>query len=62
MYDVLYLDQGSRCKVIASGLTRDSAVEVARSEARRRRAGRMFLSGSAWVPRSHSVLIIRSGP
>jgi hypothetical protein len=62
VYDVLYFDQASRCSIVAAGLSRASAAEVARSEARQRKVGRMFLPGSVTVPRTHQVLIIRSGP
>jgi hypothetical protein len=62
MYDVLYLDQLSNWKLLASGLNKESAAEVARVEARRRHVGRMFLTGSASMPRSHAVVVIRSGP
>jgi hypothetical protein len=62
MYDVLYFDHTSHCRVLATGLSHDAAVERARSEARTRRAGRMFLAGSDSVPRRNSVVIIRSGP
>jgi hypothetical protein len=62
MYDVLYMDRSSHCKVVATGLGRGSAAEVARAEAQRRRASRMFLAGSAFIPRTNAVLVIRSGP
>jgi hypothetical protein len=58
VYDVLYLDQASQTRVIAAGLGRDSAVTVARAEARRRRVGRMFLAGSEPSPRGEVVLIV----
>jgi hypothetical protein len=61
MYDVLYFDPAQHYSVLASGLTRESAAEVARAEARSRHVGRMFLAGSAAVPRSHAVLIVRTG-
>ena len=60
MYDVLYLDQASHERVIAAGLGRDSAVTLARAEARRRRVGRMFLAGSEPSPRGELVLIVDS--
>jgi hypothetical protein len=60
VYDVLYLDQSSHSRVIAAGLGRDSAVTVARAEARRRRVGRMFLAGSEPSPRGELVLIVES--
>jgi hypothetical protein len=62
VYDILYFDHASHCRVVASGLSHDAAVERARSEARRLRAARMFLKGSASVPRRNAVVIIRSGP
>jgi hypothetical protein len=60
VYDVLYLDQASHSRVIAAGLGRDSAVTVAREEARRRRVGRMFLAGSEPSQRGELVLIVES--
>ena len=60
MYDVLYLDQASHQRVIAAGLGRDSAVTIARSEARRRRVGRMFLAGSEPAPGGELVVIVES--
>lgn len=60
MYDVLYLDQASHQRVIAEGLARESAVTVARAEARRRRVGRMFLAGSEPSPQGELVLIVES--
>jgi hypothetical protein len=62
MYDVLYMDRGSHCKVVATGLGKEPAAELARAEAQRRRASRMFLAGSASIPRRNAVLVIRSGP
>jgi hypothetical protein len=60
VYDVLYLDQTSHESVIATGLARESAVTIARAEARRRRVGRMFLAGSEPSPRGELVLIVQS--
>ncbi|HSJ17068.1 MAG TPA: hypothetical protein VK920_03135 [Solirubrobacterales bacterium] len=60
MYDVLYLDQASHARVIAAGLGRDSAVTIARAEARRRRVGRMFLAGSEPSPRGELVVIVEA--
>lgn len=60
MYDVVYVNRTQRSTVVGSGLARDSAVTIAREEARRRRAGRMFLAGSESAPPSHAVVIIRS--
>jgi hypothetical protein len=58
VYDVLYLDQASHARVIAAGLGRESAVTIARAEARRRRVGRMFLAGSEPSPRGELVVIV----
>ena len=58
MYDVVYLDGKSRPQVVATRLK--SAAGVARAEARRRRAGRMFLAGSESAPPTHAVVIVRS--
>jgi hypothetical protein len=60
MYDILYLDQSSRSRVIAAGLSREPAVTIARAEARRRRVGRMFLAGSELAPRGELILIVES--
>ena len=60
MYDVLYLDQARHQRVIAAGLGRESAVTLARAEARRRRVGRMFLAGSDPSPQGDLVLIVQS--
>jgi hypothetical protein len=62
MYDVVYLDGKKRRHVLAKGLSRESAAGVARAEARRRHAARMFLAGSESVPQGHAVVIIRSEP
>jgi hypothetical protein len=62
MYDVLYLNDAKRCSILATGLTREVAMDVARVEARRHNVGRMFIAGSANLPRSNAVLVIRSGP
>ena len=62
MYDVLYIDEASHCTVLAAGLSRDDALETARSESKRRNASRLFLHGSDSFPRRHAVVIIRSGP
>ena len=62
MYDVLYIDDAKRCRIVASRLERDAAADLARNEARRRHASRMFLAGSARAPQSRAVLVIRSGP
>jgi hypothetical protein len=60
MYDVVYLDSAARRKVVATGLERERAAEIARTEARRRHAARMFAVGSAYLPRSDAVLIVDS--
>lgn len=62
MYDVLYFDSSQHYSVLAAGLPRESAAKLAKDEARSRHVGRMFLAGSAAVPRSHAVVIIRTGP
>ena len=62
MYDVLYFDGNHRCNVVATRLSREEAEQIAREEARRHHAARMFLAGSAAVPRTNAVVIIRSGP
>jgi hypothetical protein len=60
MYDVVYINRTRRSTVVGSRLRRDSAVTVARHEARRRRAGRMFLAGSEPMDRRSVVLIVDS--
>ena len=60
MYDVLYVDHGNRSEVVAQRLIRELAVSVARSEARRRSVGRMFLAGSE-PPSGGVVVIVESG-
>jgi hypothetical protein len=60
MYDVLYLDRASHSKLVAGSLERASAVAVARSEARRRRVGRMFLAGSETGRGGALVVIVES--
>jgi hypothetical protein len=60
VYDVIYLDPASRSKPLAQAVARDSAVAVARSEARRRRVGRMFLAGSEQPHAGEVVLIVES--
>jgi hypothetical protein len=56
VYDVLYMDQDRGRQVLASGLAREAACERARTEARRRRVGRMFLAGSE--PRAGEKLVV----
>ena len=60
MYDVLYLDQHGGSQLVASRLDRDAAAEVARSEARRRHIGRMFLAGSERPCRGGVVVIVEA--
>jgi hypothetical protein len=63
MYDVLYMayrDGAEQRSLLASGLERDAACEIARSEARKRNAGRMFLAGSQPGPVGDVVLIVES--
>lgn len=60
MYDVLYMDRARGEKVLASGLARHDACEIARAEARRRGVGRMFLAGSELREDSDLVLIVDS--
>ena len=62
MYDVLYRDQAHAERLIAAGLAREAACEVARSEARRRHVGRMFAAGSDLRPVGDVVLIVESRP
>jgi hypothetical protein len=61
MYDVLYRDGSNRERVLAAGVPRDRACELARIEARRRHVGRMFLAGSEALNRADVVLIVESG-
>jgi hypothetical protein len=60
MYDVVYLDQSRRSQVLAQSVTTESAVSIARKEARRLRAGRMFGTGSELEPLGKVVLIVES--
>lgn len=60
MYDVVYLDGTRHSRVLATGLRRESAVSIARAEARRRRVGRMFLAGSETAPSGELILIVDS--
>jgi hypothetical protein len=62
VYDVIYLDPASRSKPLAEALGRDSAVAVARTEARRRRVGRMFLAGSEQPSAGEVVVIVETPP
>ena len=64
MYDVLYLayrDGAPKSSLVGQRLDRDSACRLARAEARRRNAGRMFLAGSDPTPVGDVVLIVESG-
>jgi hypothetical protein len=60
LYDVLYRDRSHTEQTIASGLAREAACELARSEARRRSVGRMFAAGSDPVSIGDVVLIVDS--
>ncbi len=60
MYDVLYRDRKRGEKLLARGLSRDMACELARAEARRRHVGRMFLAGSEPLNGAEIVLIVES--
>ena len=62
MYDVLYLDRSNRQTLLGGGLAREAACELARSEARKRGVGRMFLAGSEPVTHGELVLIVESAP
>jgi len=58
MYDVLYLDREGGARTVAAQLDRDAAAELARLEASRRHAGRMFLAGSERPCRGDIVVIV----
>ena len=60
MYDVLYRDPTHAERLIAAGLDRDAACELARTEADRRHIGRMFAAGSDLTPVGDVVLIVDS--
>ena len=60
MYDVLYMNRTNGEKLVASGLGRQDACEIARTEARRRGVGRMFLAGSEPGLASDVILIVES--
>jgi hypothetical protein len=60
LYDVLYRDPTHAERLIATGLAREAACELARSEARRRQIGRMFAAGSDLAPLGEVVLIVES--
>jgi hypothetical protein len=60
VYDVLFLDRTHGEKVLASGLDRDDACRVARTESQRRGVGRMFLAGSELGPVGDMIVIVDS--
>jgi hypothetical protein len=60
VYDVLYLDRTNHEKVLAAGLAKTAACDVARAEARRRGVGRMFLAGSEMGPVADCVVIVHT--
>lgn len=60
MYDVVYLEHGRRSAVLAQSVTTESAVTIARQEARRLRAGRMFGTGSELASLGKVILIVES--
>jgi hypothetical protein len=60
VYDVLYLDRWNHERVIAAGLAKSTACDVAREEARRRGVGRMFLAGSEMGPLADCVVIVQT--
>jgi hypothetical protein len=60
VYDVLFIDRTHGEKLLAHGLARDAACQVARTESQRRGVGRMFLAGSELNPASDVVLIVDS--
>ncbi len=62
MYDVLYRDPKHAERLIAAGLEREAACELARAEASRRHIGRMFAAGSDLTPVGNVVLIVDSKP
>ena len=59
MYDVVYVDRRKQGSILAAGLQRAAAVDLACREARKRRVGRMFLAGSE-PPPGRAVLIVDS--
>jgi hypothetical protein len=60
LYDVLYRDPKHAERMIARGLAREAACELAREEARRLHVGRMFAAGSDLEPVGDMVLIVES--
>jgi len=61
MYDVVYVDSTTGWQVIATGLQREPAAQLARDEAKRRNVCRMFLAGSPATPRTNAVLVVEAG-
>jgi hypothetical protein len=59
VYDVLYMGRSGE-KVVARGLAREDACDVAKAEARRRGVGRMFLTGSELGRPDDLVVIVDS--
>jgi hypothetical protein len=57
VYDVLYRDRSHGEKIVARGLAREDACDVAKAEAQRRGVGRMFLAGSE-LGRSDELVVI----
>lgn len=60
VYDVLFLDRSHGEKVLARGLDRSAACELARTESQRRGIGRMFLAGSELNPVGEVIVIVDS--
>ena len=60
VYDVLYMSNGNGEQIVASGLARQDACNVAKAEARRRGVGRMFLAGSELESADELVVIVDS--
>ncbi len=60
VYDVLYMDRSKGQRIVARGLERDDACDVAKAEARRRGVGRMFLAGSELGRPDDLVVIVDS--
>jgi hypothetical protein len=60
LYDVLYRDPKHAERLIAAGLGREAACELARAEARKLHVGRMFAAGSDLEPVGDMVLIVES--
>jgi hypothetical protein len=58
-FDVEHVDARRRSRVIASNLTVEEAVALAREEAQQRRLGRMFRAGSAELK---NVIVITERP